>query len=94
MLRYIRSAQGDDDDARRHVKDLGISYCADHSSHIRSEETDVFPQAAKWLTAADWREVGKRSQAMTDPEFERNELKRYDNLYDRLMSMKRDPDTR
>ena len=85
LVHHIRRAKLRDEMARRHVKDLGIAYCADHSSHIRSEEVDVFPGAVRWLTSMDWQQVARRSRDTIDPELQERELKRYDNLYDRLM---------
>ena len=85
LLHHIRRARLGDEMARRHVKDLGVAYCADHSSHIRSEEMDVFPGAQRWLTPLDWQEVARRSRETIDPGLQQRELKRYDNLYDRLM---------
>lgn len=85
LIQHIRRARLGDEMARRHVKDLGIAYCAEHSSHIRSEEVDVLPGATRWLTPTDWQEVARRSRATIDPGLEQRELKRYDNLYDRLM---------
>lgn len=85
LLHHIRRARLGDEMARRHVKDLGIAYCADHSSHIRSEEVDVFPGAMRWLTPMDWQQVARRSRDTIDPELQQHELKRYDNLYDRLI---------
>lgn len=86
LLHHVRRARLGDEMARRHVKDLGIAYCAEHSSHIRSEEVDILPGAARWLTKNDWQEVVRHSRATIDPDTESRELKRYDNLYDRLMS--------
>ena len=85
LLHHIRRARLGDEMSRRHVKDLGLAYCADHSSHIRSEETEVFPGALRWLTPLDWQQVARRSRETIDPELQQRELKRYDNLYDRLM---------
>ena len=85
LLHHIRRARLGDEMSRRHVKDLGTAYCADHSSHIRSEETEVFPGAVRWLTPLDWQQVARRSRETIDPELQERELKRYDNLYDRLM---------
>ncbi|HSN18063.1 MAG TPA: hemerythrin domain-containing protein [Gammaproteobacteria bacterium] len=90
LLHHIRKARLGDEMARRHVKDLGTAYCADHSSHIRSEEADVFPGAVRWLTPMDWQEVARRSRETIDPELQHSELKRYDNLYDRLMALDAD----
>jgi len=85
LLHHLRRAHLGDEMARRHVKDLGMAYCADHSSHIRSEELEVFPGAERWLTTMDWQEVARRSREIIDPARQQRELKRYDNLYDRLM---------
>jgi hemerythrin-like domain-containing protein len=86
LLQHIRKARLGDEMARRHVKDLGTAYCADHSSHIRSEEAEVFPGAMRWLTPLDWQEVARRSRETIDPALQERELKRYDSLYDRLMA--------
>lgn len=86
LLHHVRRAQLGDEMARRHVKDLGTAYCADHSSHIRTEEVDVLPGAVRWLTPLDWQEVARRSRDTIDPGLQQRELKRYDNLYDRLMA--------
>ena len=85
LLHHIRRARLGDETARRHVKDLGIAYCAEHSSHIRSEEMEVFPGALRWLTPLDWQEVARRSRDTIDPALQQHELRRYDNLYERLM---------
>ena len=86
LLHHIRRASPGDEMARRHVKDLGTAYCADHSSHIRAEEAELFPGAVRWLTPLDWQEVARRSRDTIDPALKERELKRYDNLYDRLMA--------
>jgi hemerythrin-like domain-containing protein len=86
LLQHIRKARLGDGISRQHVKDLGVAYCADHSSHIRSEETEIFPGAQRWLTPLDWQEVARRSRETIHPELAQHELKRYDNLYDRLMA--------
>jgi hemerythrin-like domain-containing protein len=90
LLRCIRNVQGGDTDACQEVRKLGAAYCADNFSHIHDEETELFPLAVRQLSAKDWHEVETRSRAMTDPDLERNELKRYDNLYERLMSLDKD----
>jgi hemerythrin-like domain-containing protein len=92
LLRRIRSAQSGDLGACRQVKEIGSSYCAEHASHIRSEEVDMLPWAVKWLNAGDWQEIGERSRAMIDPALEQNDLKQYDNLYDYLMNAGRNFD--
>ncbi len=86
LLQYIRRSRLGDEMAQRHVKDLGVAYCAEHASHIRSEEVEVFPGATRWLTPTDWQDVARRSRATIDPALEQRELKRYDNLYERLMA--------
>lgn len=91
LLQHIRKARLGDEMSRRHVKDLGIAYCADHSSHIRSEEVEAFPAAVRWLTQTDWQEVARRSRETIDPELQQRELRRYDNLYERLMKEDSDP---
>jgi hemerythrin-like domain-containing protein len=86
MLWHLRSARCGDEDSRERVRDMSISYCADHSRHIHSEELDVFPQAVRCLSSADWKDVEDHSNQINDPVFEKNELRRFDNLYDYLMA--------
>lgn len=85
LLQHIGKARSGNDMSRHHVRDLAIAYCADHSSHIRSEEVDVFPGAQRWLTPLDWQECNRHARETINPDVERHELKRYDNIYDRLM---------
>lgn len=89
LLRRIRSAQSGDAEACRQVKRIGASYCMEHSNHIRSEEVEVFPQAAELFDAADWDDISAQSRLIIDPVLERSELKQYDNLYDYLMTASR-----
>lgn len=86
LLRRILSAQQGDAEACQQVKKLGTSYCNEHANHIRSEEVEVFPQAARYLSLDEWEEIGDQSRALIDPILERNDLKQFDNLYDYLMT--------
>jgi hemerythrin-like domain-containing protein len=89
LLRCIRNVQGGDKEACQEVRDRGATYCAENLSHIHDEEQELFPLAMRQLSAKDWQQVEAHSRAMTDADIERNELKRYDNLYERLMSLDR-----
>ncbi|HEX2666986.1 MAG TPA: hemerythrin domain-containing protein [Gammaproteobacteria bacterium] len=86
LLRRILSAQSGDAESCRQVKKLGAAYCTEHANHIRSEEVEVFPQAVRYLSMADWEEIGDQSRTMIDPLLERNDLRQFDNLYDYLMT--------
>lgn len=85
MLWHLRAVKRGDADARQQVRDMSMAYCADHSRHIHSEEVEVFPQAARCLSAADWKDVEEHANQINDPVFEQNELRRFDNLFEYLM---------
>jgi hemerythrin-like domain-containing protein len=92
LLRRIVNARNGDLAACLDIKRVGTAYCAEHATHIRSEELDMFPQAVKWLKAYDWEQVGAMALVLIDPDREREDLKQYDNLFDFLMNSGRNFD--
>lgn len=92
LLRYLPDARRGDAEARRRLIEIGSEYCTDHAGHIRSEEGDVFPQAERWLQAADWREIGRYTAQVVDPLPTEDRLGRFETLYDYLIATDRDFD--
>ncbi|HEX4300542.1 MAG TPA: hemerythrin domain-containing protein [Gammaproteobacteria bacterium] len=86
LQRDIRAAHASDGDGWRDIQEQGVAYCLEHATHIRLEETELFPLALRWLKGADWHEIDGQCKAMSDPLFDGKDLGRYDSLYDYLMT--------
>ncbi|MHB8404622.1 MAG: hemerythrin domain-containing protein [Gammaproteobacteria bacterium] len=88
MLLQIREAQAGDTGACGRLKEIGTSYCTVQADHMNTEELEVFPNALKLLPEEDWQEVMAISRAVIDPIFGLGALRRYESLYDYLMTAK------
>jgi len=62
-------------------------YAAFHYAHMRTEEDEVLPAAAEYLTAADWEEIDAAFLDHADPLFGTDEGFEYDALFRRIVSM-------
>jgi hemerythrin-like domain-containing protein len=76
--------------------ELGRHYLAIQGEHSKAEEELLFPSAAEFLRAADWKAVRSKSKQIDDPLFGNSVTERYRYLYDYLLREAADsgiPDT-
>jgi hemerythrin-like domain-containing protein len=85
LNRHVEEAKDGDPHAIVMLKHAGVAYCLEYADHIRVEEHHVLPNAESALDLADWRSLD-REAGNTSGVHQYPELKRYDNLYDFLMS--------
>lgn len=86
MLENLPRARIGDDEACRHIKEIGLTYCAQHVSHIDDEEERALPEAADWLQASDWREIGEKTNFAIDPLSDPKAVARHASIYDFIMA--------
>ena len=67
--------------ARSEVEVPGRSYVECFRAHIRREEHEIFPVAARALSAADWKAVDAALQLQHDPLFGEKVEKRFESLH-------------
>lgn len=63
--------------SREHVEAPGRAYIAAFRLHMRIEETDVLPLAAKLLDRSDWAAIGRSIRRLDDPVFGKSSDARY-----------------
>lgn len=86
LFGLIERAESGELEAYWRIGQMGLIYCAEHTTHITSEESEAFPLAAETLQPDDWTEVAEMTLRATDPLTSREAKARFDNLYDRLMA--------
>ena len=70
--------------SREGVEACARSYVADLRSHMRTEETEILPLAARLLHESDWSAINARIGHIEDPLFGTSAEKRYAALRQRI----------
>ncbi len=63
------------------------AYASFHSAHMKVEETEILPLAAKHLTAADWEAVDAAFLGHTDPLLGAEAGAKYEALFSRIANL-------
>jgi hemerythrin-like domain-containing protein len=63
--------------ARDRVEDPARAYLAGFRGHVQKEESEVFPAAARVLTATDWTAINNAAGQRDDPLFGKTTERRY-----------------
>lgn len=63
------------------------SYVGFEREHMRCEETEVFPLAQQYLTAADWAEIDEAFGANEDPLHEVSTQYNFEDLFRRIVNL-------
>jgi hemerythrin-like domain-containing protein len=69
-------------DAVEKVQAAGARYCTSLSRHMEIEEGQMFPEAVRCLTHADWKSVQRNLEATEDPLFGETVQRDYRVLYE------------
>ena len=70
--------------SRESVETPGRAYVANFRSHMRTEEKDILPMAAKLLRDSDWSEIKAAIQHIDDPIFGTAAEKRYAAIHKQI----------
>ena len=69
---------------RESVEAPGRAYIASFRSHMRTEENDILPKAAKLLRDKDWATIKAAIQHIDDPLFGKASEKRYASIHEQI----------
>ena len=80
LLDRLREAQSEVVTSRAALEAAAAMYLVYYRNHLSTEEKQVMPRAARFLTEADWAEVAAIDWASADPLFGANVEKRFATL--------------
>lgn len=80
LLDRLREAQSEVVTSRAALEAAAAMYLVYYRNHLSTEEKQVMPRAARFLTEADWAEVAAIDPASADPLFGANVEKRFATL--------------
>lgn len=80
LLDRLREAQSEVVISRSALEAAAAMYLVYYRNHLSTEEKQVMPRAARFLTDADWAEVAATEPASADPLFGANVEKRFATL--------------
>lgn len=80
LLNRLREAESDVVTSRAALEAAAAMYLVYYRNHLSTEEKQVMPRAARFLTEADWAEVAATDPASADPLFGANVQKRFATL--------------
>ncbi|QUN32142.1 hemerythrin domain-containing protein (plasmid) [Cupriavidus sp. KK10] len=80
LLDRLREAQSEVVTSRAALEAAAATYLVYYRNHLSTEEKQVMPRAARFLTEADWAEVAATDPASADPLFGANVQKRFATL--------------
>jgi len=84
LQRLLEELQPDAIVSRNEVEVAAATYLVYYGNHIAKEEEDVLPQAAKALSAEDWRAATAAAPAGDDPLFGSKPRERFSDLRRRI----------
>ncbi|KAI3611258.1 Repair of Iron Centers di-iron protein (plasmid) [Cupriavidus necator H850] len=80
LLDRLREAQSEVVTSRAALEAAAAMYLVYYRNHLSTEEKQVMPRAARFLTEADWAEIAATDPASADPLFGANVQKRFATL--------------
>lgn len=92
LAELIDRAHADVPVNRNHVHRLSRDFVSRYRTHIRREETQMFPAARRVLTDEDWAEVDRQLQGKADPLFGGAVARYFRRLRDDIDAVTETPD--